>query len=151
MDSVAELYAAHPFWIWMGFGVLLLAIEAATGTGWLLWAAASAAAVGLLTLAGVTGAPLEIGLFAVLTLVTTLVSRKFVKRISGGDEDINDQTQRLIGKVGRAVAPFVEGRGRVFVDGSEWVADLETGGDLANGVSVAVTGVKGSRLVVRAA
>jgi membrane protein implicated in regulation of membrane protease activity len=151
MQMVADLYAAQPFWIWMGFGALLLAIEAATGTGWLLWAAASAAAVALITLAGVTGAPLEIGLFAALTLVTTLVSRRLVGSIHGSDSDINDQRLRLVGKVGRAAGAFVEGQGRVFVDGSEWLADLEGGGDLPTGVKVAVTGVQGSRLVVRAA
>lgn len=151
MQMVADLYAAQPFWIWMGFGALLLAIEAATGTGWLLWAAASAAAVGLITLAGVTGAPLEIGLFAALTLVTTLVSRRLVGSIHGSDSDINDQRLRLVGKIGRAAGAFVEGQGRVFVDGSEWLADLEEGGDLPTGVKVAVTGVQGSRLVVRAA
>lgn len=151
MDMIAELYAAHPFWIWMGVGVILLAIEAASGTGWLLWAAASAAAVAVLTLAGVTGATMEIAVFAGLTLVTTLISRRFVKQIHGQDSDINDQRLRLVGKTGRSAAAFVEGEGRVFVDGSEWLADLEEGGDLPSGVKVSVTGVNGARLVVRSA
>jgi len=151
MQQLADLYAANPFWIWMGFAAVLLAAEAGTGSGWLLWPAACAAAVGLLSLAGITGAPVQIGLFAALTLVTTLVSKRFVKRIDGEGGDINDQTARLIGKVGRAAAPFVDGHGRVFVDGSEWVADLEEGRELANGTKVAVTGVNGPRLVVRPA
>ncbi len=49
---MAEFYAAHPLWSWMIVAGVLLAAEVATGSGWLLWPAASAALVGLLTLAG---------------------------------------------------------------------------------------------------
>ena len=151
MDMIANLYASNPFWIWMAFGALLLAIEASTGSGWLLWAAASAAVVGLLTLTGVQGFPLEVGLFGALTLVTTLLSRRFIRTVQGEGKDINDQTTRLIGKTGRSVGAFVEGHGRAFIDGSEWIADLEDATDLAPGAKVVVTGVAGSRLKVKPA
>jgi len=151
MDMLVNLYADHPFWVWMAFGAVLLAIEAATGSGWLLWAAASAGVVALVTLTGLTQAPIDITLFAVLTLATTLASRKLTRQLTGEGTDINDQTARMIGKVGRAASPFVEGHGRAFVDGSEWVADLEEGGDLAQGTRVVVTGVAGPRLKVKPA
>ena len=152
MDMIATLYANNPFWIWMAFGALLLAIEAATGSGWLLWAAASAAVVGLLTLTGLPHSlALEVGLFAALTLVSTLLSRRFITQVQGEGQDINDQTTRLIGKTGRSVGPFVEGHGRAFIDGSEWVADLEEASDLAPGAKVVVTGVAGARLRVKPA
>ncbi len=154
MDMIANLYASNPFWIWMAFGALLLAIEAATGSGWLLWAAASAAVVGLISLLGVGGAyalPVQVGLFGALTLTSTLLSRRFIKTVQGEGEDINDQTTRLIGKTGRSVGAFVEGHGRAFIDGSEWIADLEDAADLAPGAKVVVTGVAGSRLKVKPA
>ena len=151
MDTLVQFYATHPFWIWMGLGAILLAIEAGTGTGWLLWAAASAGVVGLVTLTGATQAPVDLALFAVLTLATTLASRRLTKTLQGEGGDINDQTERMIGKVGHAAAPFVEGRGRAFVDGSEWLADLDGGGELAQGARVVVTAVAGARLVVRGA
>ncbi len=151
MQSLLELYAAHPFWIWMGLGAVLLAIEVGTGSGWLLWSAASAGVVALVTLTGQTGPEIDIALFAVLTIGSTLASRKLVKQIQGEGGDINDQTLRMIGKIGNAAGPFVDGHGRAFVDGSEWQADLEEGGDLAPGTRVVVTGVSGSRLKVRTA
>jgi membrane protein implicated in regulation of membrane protease activity len=151
MEMIANLYASQPFWIWLAFGAALLAIEASTGSGWLLWAAASAAVVGLLTLMGVRGLPLEVGLFGALTLATTLLSRRFIHKVQGDSKDINDQTTRLIGKTGRSVGPFVEGHGRAFVDGSEWIVDLEGAADLAPGAKVVVTGVAGSRLTVKPA
>ena len=151
MDMIADLYANHPFWIWMAFGAVLLAIEAGTGSGWLLWAAASAGVVALITLTGLTQAPVDIAIFAALTLVTTLASRKLTRTLQGEGADINDQTTRMIGKVGRAASPFVEGHGRAFIDGAEWFADLEDGGDLAQGARVVVTGVAGARLKVKPA
>ncbi|MBX7249548.1 MAG: NfeD family protein [Caulobacteraceae bacterium] len=151
MDMIVDLYANHPFWIWMAFGAVLLAIEAATGSGWLLWAAASAAVTGLVSLTGLTSLPLEVFIFGALTLVTTLVSRRFIREVQGEGEDINDQASRLIGKTGRSVGAFNEGHGRAFIDGAEWSVDLEDGVDLASGVKVVVTGVAGPRLKVRPA
>jgi membrane protein implicated in regulation of membrane protease activity len=42
LAALAEILVAQPFWFWAGLAVALLAVEAATGTGWLLWPAASA-------------------------------------------------------------------------------------------------------------
>ena len=39
MTPLIDLYVAQPFWIWLGVGVLLLAVEAAFSTEWLLWPA----------------------------------------------------------------------------------------------------------------
>jgi len=151
MDMIADLYANHPFWIWMAFGAVLLAIEAATGSGWLLWAAASAAVTGLVSLTGLTTLPIELSVFGVLTLVTTLMSRKFIHKVQGEGADINDQTRRLIGKTGLSVGAFTAGHGRAFIDGAEWIVDLEGASDLAPGAKVVVTGVTGSRLTVKPA
>jgi membrane protein implicated in regulation of membrane protease activity len=151
MDMIADLYANHPFWIWMAFGAVLLAIEAASGSGWLLWAAASAAVTGLISLTGLTSLPIELFIFSALTLVTTLLSRKFIHKVQGEGADINDQTSRLLGKTGLSVGAFVAGHGRAFIDGAEWIVDLEGAGDLAPGAKVVVTGVAGSRLTVKPA
>jgi len=45
---------------------------------------------------------------------------------------------------------FQQGRGRVFVDGKEWAAELEGAGSLASGMKVVVVSVKGACLTVRA-
>jgi membrane protein implicated in regulation of membrane protease activity len=152
MASVLELYAAHPFWIWLALGVLLLAAEAATGSGWLLWPAASAGVVALITLLGLRlGAPAEVGIFAALTIVTTFVARRYLIRAPAENPDINDQSLRLVGQTGQTTSAFVSGHGRAFVVNAEWPADLESGGDLAEGAKVVVTAVTGSRLTVKPA
>ena len=150
MAGVIELLAAQPFWLWGGLAVALLAIEAATGTGWLLWPSASAGAVALVTLVLDPGWSGQAVFFALLTLVTTFGARRFFPR--GGaaaSGDINDTSTRLIGQAARTVDAFHQGEGRVSLDGKEWAAHLQGGGSLTTGAEVEVTGVRGSILEVR--
>jgi membrane protein implicated in regulation of membrane protease activity len=151
MPSIAELYATHPFWVWLALGVVLLAAEAATGSGWLLWPAASAGVVAVVSLLGLhLGAPVEVGLFGVLTVVSTFLARRYLVRAPSDHPDINDQRLRLVGKTGTAVSAFSHGRGRAFVENAEWQVELEGGGALDSGAQVVVTGVNGPRLTVKA-
>jgi len=148
MDAVVALYQAQPFWLWLAIGCLFLAVEAASGTEWLLWPAVSAGIVAVVTLlASGLGLPIELALFAVLTLATTLASRRLIKRINPTDPDINDRAARLVGETAEVTQAFVDGRGRVFVSGSEWSAVIEGDGPSV-GESVRVEGVDGSKLKV---
>ncbi|HWA63812.1 MAG TPA: NfeD family protein [Caulobacteraceae bacterium] len=152
MDWVTAFYASHPFWVWLALGAVFLVIELATGSGWLLWPAGSAVAVALATLTGLLNPPLQLALFAVLTIVSTYVGRRWFIRPHATGPDINDQLGRLVGRHGEAAAAFERGEGRVFVDGKEWAAELDGDGALAGGARVEVTEVLGgARLKVRAA
>ncbi|MDI1364269.1 MAG: NfeD family protein [bacterium] len=150
MDALASFYAMHPFWAWLAVAAAFLAVEVGTGTGWLLWPAASATLVGVLSLALPLGLPIEIALFAVLTIATTYVARRFLRPVLEGDApDLNDPLLRLIGRDGQVLSTFENGLGRVFVDGKEWPARLE-GGPPLPGQRVQVLGVDGATLTVRA-
>jgi membrane protein implicated in regulation of membrane protease activity len=138
----------NPFALWLAVGAVLLAVEVATGSGWLLWPAASAAAMGLLGLVFHFELNMQLAIFAILTIVTTLVGRHFFRRVALGT-DINDTSARLAGLDGVAAGDFQGNKGRVFVDGKEWAADLEDSSSLASGMRVVVVGVKGSRLTVK--
>lgn len=150
MDWVTELYANQPFWVWLAVGALILTAEVATGSGWLLWPAVSAAIVAYLAMLGIDiGLPGEIAAFAVLTVVTTLAGRRFLGRYGKGS-DVNGNAERLIGRAGRSTSAFSLGHGRVLVEGCEWAAELEDGGDLPNGAPVEVARLAdGARLIVR--
>ncbi|MDB5423332.1 MAG: hypothetical protein JWQ29_748 [Phenylobacterium sp.] len=152
MPDLADLYLNHPFWIWISLAAALLALEVATGSGWLLWPAAAAAVVAVL--AGFTGLSLAGALvvFAVLTIVSTLLARRYLPRsLTDQGHDINDQVGRLMGHHGVAVAAFAGRAGRVFIDGKEWAAELDEGEGLEAGSRVEVVGVAGARLRVRGA
>ncbi|MDB5438774.1 MAG: NfeD family protein [Caulobacteraceae bacterium] len=145
-----HLIADNSIWLWLALAVVLLAVELATGSGWLLWPAASAAVTGLIVY-GVHISPAgATGFFAILTIITTLAGRRFFRRPAKGP-DINDAAGRLIGQAGVAASTFEGGSGRAMVDGKEWAAELEGDQSLAKGEALAVTAILGgSRLRVRA-
>jgi hypothetical protein len=149
MAAIVLLVEQQPGWAWLALAAILLATELATGSGYLLWPSASAGLVGVLSL---VGAPLnlamQIVLFAVLTIAATYAARRWLpRRVSSETEvDINDTRRRLIGCEGEGVAG---GHGRVFVDGKEWGAEFEDGGEPQPGQKVRVVAMLGgSRLKV---
>jgi membrane protein implicated in regulation of membrane protease activity len=152
MESLIDLAIANPFWVWAGLGAALLAAEVATGSGWLLWPAASAGLVAVLSLIVPMDWLAAAGLFAALTIVSSLTARRYLRPSDHGDgHDINDNVARLVGHHGKAVGDFAGRAGRVFIDGKEWAAELDDDAPLGAGVAVEVTGVSGSRLRVRPA
>lgn len=152
MDAVGDFFFTHPFWIWLAIGAVMLAIEVATGSGWLLWPAAAAALVGVASLfVPRLGSAGDVALFAILTIVLTYIGRRTLRKTAPGGADINDAHGRLIGHRGSASTVFEGGLGRVFVDGKEWSARLDGEGALAVGAAIEVTAVlSGARLSVRA-
>jgi membrane protein implicated in regulation of membrane protease activity len=149
MLSLADLYVAQPFWIWLAIGVLLLAVEAMFSTEWLLWPAVSAGVVAVMTAAGVRlGLPGEVAVFAVLTVIATLLSRRLISKANPAGPDINDRDSRLIAQRARVVEAFVSGRGRVFISGAEWPAEIE-GEPPVEGQDVVVMRITGSLLTVQ--
>ncbi|HUO11478.1 MAG TPA: NfeD family protein [Caulobacteraceae bacterium] len=151
MDQAAALFFQHPFWSWIAIGGLFLIGELLTGSGWLLWPAGAAAVVAVVTRFADLG-PGNVVLFVVVAIVATYLGRRYVPPAGKGEGgDINDPTPRLVGKQGEAVAPFKAGLGRVFVDGKEWAAELDGGGDLAAKAKVEVIEILGgARLKVKA-
>ena len=149
MAALALFYLQHGFWVWVAAAAAILAVEIAFGSGWLLWPAASAAAVAVLSLFS-HSATLELGVFAVLTIVTTLAARRFWPRRTAPAPDINDNVGRLIGHHGRVTGAFANGAGRVVVDGKEWAAEIDDGSTPDLESLVEVVGLSGgTRLMVR--
>lgn len=143
---VAEFYALHPMWSWLIIAAVILAVEIATGTGWLLWPAACAAVVAAVALTRVLNLPIEVGLFAVLSIASSLTAKRYLRvRDTQPGDDINDRSHHLVGKVGQ-VTGTGGGHIRVLVDGAEWEADSGAEG-LDAGARVKVTKVLGGTRV----
>ncbi|MEO8113185.1 MAG: NfeD family protein [Phenylobacterium sp.] len=153
MDSIPSvIYAAHPLWVWLGIGAALLAVEVGTGSGWLLWPAASAGATGVIAKLLGLGMVEAVLVFALLTIASTLLARRYLPRsLTTHAHDINDNIQRLVGHHGKAVRAFQDRAGRVFIDGKEWAAELDADEAVEAGARVEVVRVHGARLVVRGA
>ena len=152
MGGLLAIFVDHAFLTWMAIAAVFLTIELLTGSGWLLWPAGSAALVGIINAGPDQSLPAQAATFAGLTIVSTYVGRRWLGRRSHGDHDPNDLLTPLIGRQGEAASTFEGGRGRVFIDGKEWAAELVGDGPLAPGGRVEVVAlVGGARLKVRPA
>jgi inner membrane protein len=157
MQTLLLIYETHPFWVWLAIGAVFLALEVPTASGYLLWPAASAGAVAVLTLwlsPTALPAPYQLMAFALLTIISTIVGRRVMPRHTSSEgPDISNRASGLAGRFGQAVAPFAAGQGRVFVDGAEWMAELEPGQAAPEpGTRIEVVSVKGGGcLIVRGA
>ena len=153
MDQAEAIFFAHPFWIWIALGGVFLIGELMTGSGWLLWPAGAAAATAVATtLRPPLGWPWQIVLFVVMAIVATYLGRRFLP--PAGRRRAATSTTRPRGwsaSRARRPRPSRPGCGRVFVDGKEWAAELDGGGELAAKSKVEVTEILGgARLKVRA-
>ena len=152
MDQAAALFFDHPFWSWIAIGGMFLIGELMTGSGWLLWPAGAAAVVAVTTRFVALGSPGEVVLFVVVAVIATFIGRRFLRPAPKAEPDINDPARRLIGQQAETTDNFRAGLGRVFIDGKEWAAELDGGGDLAAQSKVEVVEILGgARLRVRAA
>jgi membrane protein implicated in regulation of membrane protease activity len=153
MLDLGALYASHPVWVWIAFGAAVLAIEVATGSGWLLWPAAAAGMVAVAVAFGGLNLAQAALVFALLTISLALLARRYLPKslFHPPSHDINDNVARLVGHRGAVVGVFKGRSGRVFIDGKEWAAELDEGEALEAGAQVEVTGVSGAHLRVRSA
>jgi membrane protein implicated in regulation of membrane protease activity len=155
--ALEALLRQDPFWFWLGLGSLFVALNLATGVAQAMWPAIIAVLMAVVELAGLKlGVVNEAGIFALLCLAAAgagyfLSSRAMVAagtpkaaRDGGDARGSQGQTARLAGRIGRTSGEFVNGVGRVWIDGAEWGAEIATGEeDLPAGAPVRVVRVIG--------
>ncbi|MGB5021771.1 NfeD family protein [Sphingorhabdus sp.] len=135
-------------WFWLSLGLILGAIEMLAPGFFLMWLGLAAIIVGLLSwLVPGMIIPMQVALFAVLSVLTVYAGKRFLKDnpIESDDPALNDKGARLTGEIVTVVEAIENGRGRVRVGDSEWNA---RGADAAIGALVRVTGADGAVLLV---
>ena len=140
-------------WHWLAFGVVLLVLEIATPTNYLLWPGIAALLIGGLKfiVPGMDGV-LSIFLFAVLSVASTIVWKRsgFGVATAAAPNNLNARMETYLGRKGTAAGDFVAGRGAILLDDTRWSAAVVDGSDPKNGEMLQVTGADGTVLRVRA-
>lgn len=155
MDALAELSLfLHSLsaWHWLALGVVLLVIEIASTTFYLLWPGIAALLVGLLQFAfPAMGGTLSILLFAVLAVAATIAWKRspLGAAAPAGPATLNARMSTYLGRQGRAAADFVGGHGAILLDDTRWSAVLGEGPQPRGGEMLQVTGADGAVLIVR--
>jgi membrane protein implicated in regulation of membrane protease activity len=149
-DTLGQLAA----WHWLALGAVLLALEIASTTNYLLWPGIAALLVGILKFLapGLDGA-LSVFLFAVLAVASTLAWQRspYGRKAAQAPNNLNARTQTYLGRQGAAAADFVGGRGAILLDDTRWAASVVDGSSPRGGDMLQVTGADGTVLRVRAA
>jgi inner membrane protein len=147
MDSWLNDFPPH--WFWLTLAAILGAAEMLVPGFFLIWLALAAAGVGLLAWLLPISIPLQVGIFAIASVLAVYAGKKFLRDnpIQSEDPKLNDRGARLTGEVVTVIEAITDGRGRVKVGDTEWNA---RGPDTAIGARVRVTGADGAVLLVEA-
>ena len=132
---------------WLALGLVLAVAEMAIPGVFLIWMAGAALVTGLITWALPIGVPVQIGLFAVLSIIAVFVGRRYIDRhpVVSADPKMNDRGARVIGETVVVTQAIEGGQGRVKLGDSEWLA---RGADAAVGTRLRISGHDGVVLVV---
>lgn len=153
MQTLADFLNNQHAWHWWALGALLLALEIASTTQYLLWPGIAALLVGILkfVMPSLDGR-LAVFLFAVIAVVATVLWKR--SRLGRAERtshhDLNERSAQYKGRQVLALDDFHGGRGAVRVDDSRWNAQISDGSSPRKGDTLVVTGADGAVLVVKA-
>jgi membrane protein implicated in regulation of membrane protease activity len=133
-------------WIWGAAAAVLVVIETLVPGYFLIFAAAGALAVAAFGFVMPLDTAGQIALFAAVTfLLFGLCFRVYRRLLSGGPKVLVNSPDRLLGAPGTVEEPIADGRGKIRLGDTVWLA---RGPDLPAGTPVTVTGVEGTVLKV---
>ncbi|MEW9854316.1 NfeD family protein [Novosphingobium sp. M1R2S20] len=144
MDALNDL-DAH--FAWLAIGLVLAIAEMAIPGMFLIWMAGAALITGVLVWLLPIGFPLQILIFALLSLIAVFAGRKYLARhpVIGADPLMNRRAARSVGETVVVIQAIIGGSGRVRLGDSEWLA---RGDDAAPGTRLRIVGADGVVLIV---
>lgn len=144
MDGLADIEVHYT---WLAIGLVLAIAEMAIPGVFLIWMAGAALITGLIAWLVPIGLPLQIVLFAVLSILAVFTGKRVLKDhpIVAADPKMNQRGERVVGETVVVTQAIEGGAGRVRLGDSEWLAK---GADAAVGTRLRVVGHDGVVLVV---
>jgi hypothetical protein len=136
-----------PHWAWLALGLVLAVGEMTIPGVFLIWMAGAAVITGLVTWVVPLSVPLQVVLFAVLSVGAVFIGRNWLRAnpIEPADPLMNDRGARAIGEMVVVTQVIEGGEGRVKLGDSEWIAK---GPDAEPGTRMRVAAHNGSILMV---
>ena len=137
----------EPYWVWIALGLVLAAAEMAFPGVFLIWMAGAAILTGVVAWQADIGVPLQVVIFAVLSIVSVFTGRRYLRDnpVKGADPLLNRRGAQLVGQTGLVTVAIEGGSGRVRHGDSEWLA---SGPEIEVGARVRITGTNGAVLLV---
>ncbi len=146
MQAMTDFLNNQPAWHWWALGAILLALEIASTTQYLLWPGIAALLVGVLkfVVPSLDGR-FAVFLFAVIAVGATILWKR--SRLGRADRTthltLNERSTQYMGRRVGALEDFQGTRGAVRVDDSRWNAMTLDGTSPKTGDALEVTGSDG--------
>ena len=144
-----EFISQHLWQVWAVVAVICLILELTAGDFFIFCFAIGAAGAAITAAFG-AGIYVQIGVFAVVTLLSLFYVRPFAKRyLRKGEDKRISNADALLGRQGRVVeAVEADGFGRVQIDGDIWKAVTNEQQDIPAGSNVRVVGRESTIITV---
>ena len=134
-------------WHWWALGAALLIVEVLLPGVFFVWLGLAAVVMGLLALLLPLSVPVQLIVFAALSVVSIFLGRRLLARLprSAESDSLNLGASRLIGRTVVLTEPIVNGQGRARVGDGVWPVH---GPDTPAGSTVLIVAAEGTTLVV---
>lgn len=145
---MAEFFSQVDHWSWWILAVVLLVLEMFVPGTFFMWIGISAGVVGfLLLLIPSMGWVYQVGIFAVLSVVTVIAWRRYQLQhpVESDQPALNRRGEQYVGRTFTLEEAIVNGHGKIRVDDTTWRI---LGEDCVAGSRVKVMGVDGVLLKV---
>lgn len=137
-------------YVWIALTVVFIILEAISVQLTSVWFALGSLAALIVTVCGVDSIPIQIAVFAAVSLASLILTRPLVKKM------LNKKIQptnadRSIGQKAIVTEEIVniEGKGAVKLNGTEWTArSAEADDRISTGTEVRVLKIEGVKLIV---
>ena len=136
------------YWWWFSAGAILMVLELLTPGIFFMWIGFGAFITGIIAAIFPSATPALLGfIFAILSVISVFVGKKIMLKKTGNEETgLNNRMAQYIGQVYQVYEPIVDGRGKISVGDTLWLAAAQT--DIAANTPVKVIGVRGTTLEV---
>lgn len=147
MESISSLIGQFGPWLWFALAVVLFVLESIVPGVHFVWFGLSALIVGVIGLATPLAWEWQLIAFALIAMAAVFWVRQKSREESAHPDvaDLNVRGAQYIGRIVTIEDAIVNGRGKVRVGDTVWVAKGE---DSPKGANVKVTGADGTVLIV---
>jgi membrane protein implicated in regulation of membrane protease activity len=144
MDGLVDIELHYT---WLAIGLVLAIAEMAIPGVFLIWMAGAALITGLVAWLFPIGLPIQIVIFAVLSILAVFTGKRMLKDhpVVAADPKMNQRGERVIGETVVVTQAIEGGSGRVKLGDGEWLA---RGADAVVGTRLRVVGHDGVVLIV---
>ena len=144
--QIWQSFSGQAHWVWIGFGILLCAMEMIAAGVFLLWFGLAAIATGVLLTFIPMSATWSLIVFAVLSVGSVLAGWKIYGARTADDDlpFLNRRAEAMIGKTYILTKPIKGGEGSITINDTSWRIN---GPDMPAGIRVRVTSVVDSMVL----